>query len=44
MLEVQINKRILHIAGEKVEISKELFRWIYENTNTQVMFNLIIGD
>lgn len=44
MLEIQINKRILHIAGEKIEISREMAHWIYENTNTQVMFNLIIGD
>lgn len=40
MLELRLTKRILKIAGEKIEISKELARWIAKNTNTVIVYNL----
>lgn len=40
MLEIGVNKRTLHINGEKVEISKELADWLAKYTNVVVTFKL----
>lgn len=40
MLEIRVNKRILTINGEKIEISKELANWLAKYTNIAVTFKL----
>ena len=40
MLELTLGKRFLRIAGERIEITKELAKWIKENTNIQIIFVL----
>lgn len=40
MLEIGINKRILTINGEKIEITKDLANWLAKYTNVVVTFKL----
>lgn len=38
MLELALGKRYLRLYGERIEISKELAKWIKEFTNIQIVF------
>ena len=38
MLELALGKRYLRICGERIEITKELAKWIKEHTNVQIIF------
>ena len=38
MLELTLGKRYLRLYGERIEISKELAKWIKEFTNIQIVF------
>lgn len=40
MLEIGINKRILTINGEKIEVTKDLANWLAKYTNVVVTFKL----
>lgn len=40
MLEIGVNKRILTINGEKIEVTKDLANWLAKYTNVVVTFKL----
>lgn len=44
MLEIGINKNVLIMHGERIEITKEMVHWLYDNTRIPVRFNLTMED
>ena len=40
MLEIFVNKRVLTLNGEKIEISKELASWLARYTKIAITFKL----